>query len=126
MLNASDATTALKSWCDERGIEDGVDEFLAFLSEKKARYVLPQLLKELTHAAAEEKKRTTAQLTTDRKLTPEQTKQLSEALDGEKAQESVTDDLIAGANLQQAGRQFDASIKGRLQTLKNHLRISHE
>jgi F-type H+-transporting ATPase subunit delta len=100
--------------------------FLQVVAEKGRAGELEDIAKEFERLMAREERRLTVELTTARELTGTETaailKQIEEAA-GRKveATQKVDPDLVGGIVLQAGSLRVDASVRGRLERLRNEL-----
>lgn len=124
MIKPEAALEALSTWCDERGIQQGVEEFTKLLRRRNITYILPALFAQLEYRAKQLRKKEELRLTTAEKTSSEQMQKLRKSFDQDDeahVSEEIDPGLIAGMLAEQDGVQIEASIRGRLQELKNHL-----
>jgi len=123
MLDPDTATHALRSWCQRRGVKQGVDEFVSYLRDKDASYLLPVIRKELKQAVEEDAARNSLTAETGQKLSDKQKQSLQSAFGAENSDfnESVSKDKIAGVDATFASRQVRGSVASQLLQLQENL-----
>ena len=100
--------------------------FLLLTAEKGRAGELDEVAKEFERLIAREERRLTVELTTARELTDAEAKAIVEQIEkaaGRKveATRSVDPDLVGGIVLQAGSYRVDASVRGRLQRLRQEL-----
>jgi F0F1-type ATP synthase delta subunit len=123
MLDPQTATQALRSWCERRGVQTGVEEFLHYLQEKNALYLLPVVRKELRNAARDDARQNSLIAETGRELTQQQKQNLQSAFGAEAHdfQEHIDEQKIAGVDVTFASQQIRGSVASQLTQLQNEL-----
>jgi F-type H+-transporting ATPase subunit delta len=100
--------------------------FLQLVAEKGRAGELEEIAKEFERLMAREERRLTVELTTARELTDDETKAILKQIEdaaGRKveATQKVDPDLVGGIVLQAGSLRVDASVRGRLERLRNEL-----
>jgi F-type H+-transporting ATPase subunit delta len=100
--------------------------FLLLLAEKGRAGELDEIAKEFERLMAREERRLTVELTTARELTDAEAKQIVAQIEkaaGRKveATRTVDPDMVGGIVLQAGSYRVDASVRGRLQRLRQEL-----
>ena len=100
--------------------------FLQLVAEKGRAGELEEIAKEFERLMAREERRLTVELTTARELTDAETKAILKQIEdaaGRKveATQKVDPDLVGGIVLQAGSLRVDASVRGRLERLRNEL-----
>ena len=100
--------------------------FLQVAAEKGRAGELEEIAKEFERLMAREERRLTVELTTARELTDAETKAILKQIEdaaGRKveATQKVDPDLVGGIVLQAGSLRVDASVRGRLERLRNEL-----
>ena len=100
--------------------------FLLLTAEKGRAGELDEIAKEFERLMAREERRLTVELTTARELSDAEAKEIVEQIEkaaGRKveATRSVDPDLVGGIVLQAGSYRVDASVRGRLQRLRQEL-----
>jgi F-type H+-transporting ATPase subunit delta len=100
--------------------------FLQLAAEKGRAGELEEIAKEFERLMAREERRLTVELTTARELTDAETKAILKQIEdaaGRKveATQKVDPDLVGGIVLQAGSLRVDASVRGRLERLRNEL-----
>jgi F-type H+-transporting ATPase subunit delta len=100
--------------------------FLQLVAEKRRAGELEDIAKEFERLMAREERRLTVELTTARELTDAETKAILKQIEdaaGRKveATQKVDPDLVGGIVLQAGSLRVDASVRGRLERLRNEL-----
>lgn len=122
MLDPDIATKALREWCQRRGPEQGVDEFLQFLDDKDALYLLPAIRARLQDEAQETKRKQTLDVQTAQKLNDRQQAELEDLVgDAHLLKQSVDTSLLAGLRATHQNRRVRATLKDQLTNLHTHL-----
>ena len=112
---------------DLAGGEDSLFvSFLQLVAEKGRAGELEEIAKEFERLMAREERRLTVELTTARELTGDETKAILKQIEdaaGRKveATQKVDPDLVGGIVLQAGSLRVDASVRGRLERLRNEL-----
>lgn len=123
MPNVAETTDALIQWCDERGVEAGVDDMIMHLSETNGQYLLPAILGELEVRKQEVSFYNQLHITTAREVDG-RIDVLQSAFEqrGTSRLEAKSDStLLAGASCEYGGIQIKDNLYGRLQALHNRL-----
>ena len=100
--------------------------FLLLVAEKDRAGELEEIAKEFERLMAREERRLTVELTTARELTDAETKAILKQIEdaaGRKveATQKVDPDLVGGIVLQAGSLRVDASVRGRLERLRQEL-----
>jgi F-type H+-transporting ATPase subunit delta len=100
--------------------------FLQLVAEKGRAGELDEMAKEFERLIAREERRLTVELTTARELTDAEAKTILKQIEdaaGRKveATQKVDPDLVGGIVLQAGSLRVDASVRGRLERLRNEL-----
>ena len=100
--------------------------FLPLAAEKGRAGELEEIAKEFERLMAREERRLTVELTTARELSDAETKAILKQIEdaaGRKveATQKVDPDLVGGIVLQAGSLRVDASVRGRLERLRNEL-----
>jgi F-type H+-transporting ATPase subunit delta len=100
--------------------------FLQVVAEKGRAAELEEIAREFERLVAREERRLTVELTTARELTDAETKAILKQIEdaaGRKveATQKVDPDLVGGIVLQAGSLRVDASVRGRLERLRNEL-----
>jgi F-type H+-transporting ATPase subunit delta len=100
--------------------------FLLVVAEKGRAGELEEIARELDRLIARDERRLTVQLTTARELTDEEAKRIVDQIEQAagrtvEATRSVDPDLIGGIVLQAGSLRADASVRGRLERLRQDL-----
>ena len=100
--------------------------FLQVVAEKGRAGEIEEMAKEFERLMALEERRLTVELTTARELTDAETKAILKQIEdaaGRKveATQKVDPDLVGGIVLQAGSLRVDASVRGRLERLRNEL-----
>ncbi|HEX6951175.1 MAG TPA: F0F1 ATP synthase subunit delta [Gaiellaceae bacterium] len=100
--------------------------FLQLAAEKGRAGELEEIAKEFERLMAREERRLTVELTTARELSDAETKAILKQIEdaaGRKveATQKVDPDLVGGIVLQAGSLRVDASVRGRLERLRNEL-----
>jgi len=108
------------------GADELVVNFVRVIAEKGRAAELPQIVRELDVLVAEEERVLDVELTTAHELTDEFFKSVVDRIEqasGRKVQasRSVDPDLIGGIVLQAGSMRLDASVRGRLERLRQEL-----
>ncbi|SDC96927.1 ATP synthase F1 subcomplex delta subunit [Ruegeria marina] len=100
---------------------------LGLMAQKRRLFVLPQLLKALKDALAEERGEVTADVTSAKALTKTQIEKLTKTL-SERVGKSVTinatvdESLIGGLVVKVGSKMIDSSIRSKLNSLQNAMK----
>ncbi|MCX7558836.1 F0F1 ATP synthase subunit delta [Sulfitobacter sp. F26204] len=97
---------------------------LALMASKRRLFVLPQLVKTLREAIAEDKGEVTAEVTSAKALTKAQSDKLAKSLTASTGktvtlQSSVDESLIGGLIVKVGSKMIDTSIRAKLNSLQN-------
>ncbi len=97
---------------------------LALMASKRRLFVLPQLVKSLREAIAEDKGEVTAEVTSAKALTKAQSDSLAKSLKATTGktvtlQTTVDDSLIGGLIVKVGSKMIDTSIRSKLNSLQN-------
>ena len=108
------------------GDEPLFTHFLQVVAVKGRAGELEEIAKEFERLMAREERRLTVELTTARELTDDETKAILKQIEdaaGRKveATQKVDPDLVGGIVLQAGSLRVDASVRGRLERLRNEL-----
>ena len=100
--------------------------FLLLVAEKGRAGEIEEIARECERLMAREERRLTVELTTARELTDAETKAILKQIEdaaGRKveATQKVDPDLVGGIVLQAGSLRVDASVRGRLERLRNEL-----
>jgi F-type H+-transporting ATPase subunit delta len=100
--------------------------FLQLVAEKGRAGELEEIAKEFERLMAREERRLTVELTTARELTDAEARAIIEQIEGAagrkvEATQKVDPDLVGGIVLQAGSLRVDASVRGRLERLRNEL-----
>jgi F-type H+-transporting ATPase subunit delta len=100
--------------------------FLQVVAEKGRSGELEEIAKEFERLMAREERRLTVELTTARELTDAETKAILKQIEDAagrnvEATQKVDPDLVGGIVLQAGSLRVDASVRGRLERLRNEL-----
>ena len=100
--------------------------FLQVVAEKGRAGELEDIAKEFERLVAREERRLTVELTTARELTDAETKAILKQIEDAAgrtvdATQKVDPDLVGGIVLQAGSLRVDASVRGRLERLRNEL-----
>ena len=100
--------------------------FLQVVAEKGRAGELEDIAKEFERLIAHEERRLTVELTTARELTDAETKAILKQIEDAAgrtvdATQKVDPDLVGGIVLQAGSLRVDASVRGRLERLRNEL-----
>ena len=100
--------------------------FLQLVAEKGRAGELEEIAKEFERLMAREERRLTVELTTARELTDAEARAIIEQIEGAagrkvEATRKVDPDLVGGIVLQAGSLRVDASVRGRLERLRNEL-----
>jgi F0F1-type ATP synthase delta subunit len=123
MLEPTEAARALKTWCEKRGVEAGVDEFIKLLADKGALYLLPLIRKELKQDAKGNADQQAVYAHAGKSVSENHRQALLEAF---KAPEGALDEeidpqQIAGADVTYQSQQIRGSANAQLSQLQRHL-----
>lgn len=123
MSNVADTTDALMQWCDERGVEAGVDDMAMHLSETNGQYLLPAILEELETRKQEVSFYNQLHITTAREVDSgiDVLKSAFEQRGASGLEAKLDSTLLAGASCEYGGIQIKDNLHGRLQALHNRL-----
>lgn len=123
MLDPETAAQALRNWCEKRGVETGVAEFVAYLEDKDALYLLPVVKKVLANKAQEDTSRNSLTAETARKLSGTQQESLQSAFGalGSDFTEEVNEKRIAGVDATFSSQQVQGSVASQLAKLQTDL-----
>jgi F0F1-type ATP synthase delta subunit len=123
MLEAPQAAQALQEWCDKRGVEAGVNEFLQLLADKDALYLLPSIRKELNRSAKEDADQQAVYARAGKSVSEDHRQALLEAFGAPEGSldEDIDPQQIAGANVTYQSRQIRGSVDAQLSQLQRHL-----
>lgn len=108
------------------GADELVVNFVRVIAEKGRAAELPQIVDELDSLVAQEEKVLDVELTTAFELTDEAFKKILERIEqasgrAVQASRSVDPNLIGGIVLQAGSMRLDASVRGRLERLRQEL-----
>ena len=128
-LRPEEITAILRERIEQYDVETDLAEVgtvLQLVAEKGRAAELEEIAREFERLMAREERRLTVELTTARELTEAETeailKQIEDAA-GRKveATQKVDPDLVGGIVLQAGSLRVDASVRGRLERLRNEL-----
>jgi F-type H+-transporting ATPase subunit delta len=108
------------------GVHDIVRNFLLLLTEKGRIVEVEEIARELDRLVAREQGQLTVELTTAQALSDEEARQIVDQIANAsgrrvEATRSVDPDLIGGIVLQAGSFRLDASVRGRLNRLRQDL-----
>ncbi|MFK7836442.1 MAG: F0F1 ATP synthase subunit delta [Sulfitobacter sp.] len=100
---------------------------LALMASKRRLFVLPQLVKSLREAIAEDKGEVTAEVTSAKALTKTQSDKLAKSLKERTGktvtlQTTVDETLIGGLIVKVGSKMIDTSIRSKLNSLQNAMK----
>lgn len=123
MLKPQTATAALRQWCQRRGVQTGVDEFIDYLDSKDARYLLPIVRKQLQNTQQTHETQQSLRAESARHLSAQQKSSLRSAFDAgdSELREQVDEAQIAGVDVTYDSQQVQGSIASLLAQLQNDL-----
>lgn len=109
------------------GLTPAIAGGLGLMASKRRLFALPQLLKALSAAIAEEKGEVTADVTSATALSTAQAEKLAEALKTKtgktvKLNIAVDESLIGGMIVKLGSRMIDTSVKAKLASLQNAMK----
>lgn len=123
MLDPETAAQALRNWCERRGVEEGVAEFITYLQDRDALYLLPVVKKVLANTAREDASRNSLTAESAQKLSGEQQESLQSAFSAleNDFKEEVDENRIAGVDATFASQQVQGSVAAQLAKLQTDL-----
>lgn len=123
MLDPNLAAQALRDWCDKRGTERGVTEFLGWLEERNGLFLLPVIRKQLQQMQKQDGQKNQLQAETARGLSDQQQLAIADAFKTtpEHITQTVRDNQIAGVDVTHKGEQVRGSVAAQLSQLRKHL-----
>lgn len=115
---------AIGALSKKMGLSDTMANTLSLMASKRRLFVLPQLVKTLRNAIAEEKGEVTAEVTSAKALTKAQSDKLAKSLTASTGktvslQTTVDDSLIGGLIVKVGSKMIDTSIRAKLNSLQN-------
>ncbi len=127
MVKADTMADALSRWCEKRGTETGVKEFVGYLKKHKNTHILPAVLKIFKERTRQKKRRNTLQIATGRRLTDEQINSLRTALnapDDTPTKTTKDSSLIGGVACEYADKRIELTVRSQLKKLARSLNIN--
>ena len=106
------------------GLSGTMTNTLSLMASKRRLFVLPQLVKTLRNAIAEDKGEVTAEVTSAKALTKAQSDKLAKSLTASTGktvslQTTVDESLIGGLIVKVGSKMIDTSIRAKLNSLQN-------
>jgi len=121
MLDVSTAAEALREWCQRRGVERGTEEFISYLADKKALYLLPSVLRRLRSIADKKRGEQILQINAADELKSDDLAKLNKATESSPVESSVDSSLLAGLRVSHQNRRVNGTIKDQLENLHTSL-----
>lgn len=127
VISRSDQEAAITAIASKMDLTNALANGLALMAQKRRLFVLPQLLRQLAERIAEHKGEVTAEVTSARALSDEQSAKLAETLKASvgkdvKIKASVDEDIIGGLVVKVGSKMIDTSIRSRLNSLQNAMK----
>ncbi|WP_276152262.1 MULTISPECIES: F0F1 ATP synthase subunit delta [unclassified Sulfitobacter] len=120
----SEQGDAIAALAKKMKISPTMTNTLALMASKRRLFVLPQLIKTLREAIAEDKGEVTAEVTSAKALTKAQSDKLAKSLKASTGktvtlEATVDDSLIGGLIVKVGSKMIDTSIRSKLNSLQN-------
>ena len=127
VYSRSDQTSAVTALARKMNLSDAMTGVLGVMGEKRRLFVLPQFIKALRAAIAEDKGEVTAEVTAAKSMTKAQQDKLAKALKAAVGKDvkinlAVADSLIGGLVVKVGSKMIDSSIRSRLHALQNSMK----
>ncbi|PCD77005.1 F0F1 ATP synthase subunit delta [Pseudothioclava arenosa] len=127
LYSREDQGKAIGAVVAKMGLSASLANGLSLMAQKRRLFALPQLLKALADAIAEEKGEVTADVTSASALSQEQADKLAAALAKQSGKSvklniAVDEDLIGGMIVKLGSRMIDTSVKSKLASLRNAMK----
>ncbi|MDV7271282.1 F0F1 ATP synthase subunit delta [Thioclava sp. A2] len=118
---------AIAAVAKKMGLTPALANGLSLMAQKRRLFALPQLLKALAEAIADEKGEVTAEVTAASKLSKAQADKLAAALTKQtgksvKLDIAVDENLIGGMIVKLGSRMIDTSVRSKLASLRNAMK----
>lgn len=127
LYSREDQGKAIAAVSAKMGLSASLANGLSLMAQKRRLFALPQLLKALADAIAEEKGEVTADVTSASALSKAQADKLAAALAKQSGKSvklniAVDEDLIGGMIVKLGSRMIDSSVKSKLASLRNAMK----
>jgi len=118
---------AMTALATKMGLSDAISGALGVMAEKRRLFVLPQFVRALRAAIAEDKGEVTAEVTAAKAMTKAQQDKLAKALKASVGKDvkinlAVDESLIGGLVVKVGSKMVDSSIRSRLNALQNSMK----
>ena len=120
-------STAVAAIAKKMGLSPTMTNVLGLMASKRRLFVLPQMIKALRDAIAEDKGEVTAEVVSAKALTKAQSDKLAKALKASvgkdvKVNVAVDESLIGGLIVKVGSKMIDSSIASKLSALQNSMK----
>ncbi|MDQ2090182.1 F0F1 ATP synthase subunit delta [Marimonas arenosa] len=127
VYSRSEQAAAIGSIAQKMGLSETMTNTLGLMASKRRLFVLPQLVKALRDAIAEDKGEVTAEVVSAKALTKAQSDKLAKSLKASvgktvKIKATVDESLIGGLVVKVGSKMIDTSIRSRLNSLQNAMK----
>ena len=127
VLTRADQGAAIAAVGKSMNLDAVLQNGLGLMAEKRRLFVLPQLLAQLRNMIAEDKGEVTAEVTSAKALTKEQSDKLAKSLKANvgkdvNIQTTVDESLIGGLVVKVGSKMIDTSIRSKLNSLQNAMK----
>ncbi len=127
LLSREEQGNGIAAIAKKMGLSSTVANTLSLMAAKRRLFVLPQLVKTLREAIAEDKGEVTAEVSAATELTDAQKDKLAETLKESvgkdvKINMAVDESLIGGLIVKVGSKMIDTSIKSKLASLQNSMK----
>ena len=123
VFSAKEQLRAISAIAEKAGFESLVGNFLKVVARNRRLFALPGIIRAYRELAARHRGEVAAEVTSARKLTAAQEKELGETLKGITGKDvtmnvTVDPSILGGLIVKVGSRQIDTSIRTKLSTLK--------
>ncbi len=127
VYSRDDLTRAVTAIAGKMKLSPTVTGVLGVMGQKRRLFVLPQFIRALRAAIAEDKGEVTAEVTAAKAMTKAQQEKLAKALKAAvgkdvKINVAVDENLIGGLVVKVGSKMIDSSIRSRLNALQNSMK----